>query len=295
MSPVTSKFIICVYYDPDGKLRQFMEFLLLSLKQIGSAVLLVVNGDFDEESKQKVTGLGVQLILRENYGYDFQAYKEGYRYFKESCYYGVDELVFCNSSCYGPIFPLHYVFSEMSKLPVDFWGITQWRGRPWPTHIQSYFMVFKKSIYLSDNFDQYWKSLPIIQSRDDAIRKCEVLLTQYFANQGYKWATFIRPTSPEFSMTHVLLGLSEGLPFVKRKFFSSHNVSDSDKKAVLAFIQGRTKYNLALVYEDYFYTNYRSFEVLGDFLKSYIKRNFPRFCSFLTKTKHLLTSHIDIN
>ena len=282
------RYAICVYYDPDGELRPFMEYFLLSLKEFCFGILLVINGKITVKSKIKLSNLGVDILERENKGYDFQAYKEGYFHLKNSHLLTMDELIFCNSSCYGPITSLGKVFKIMDEKNVDFWGLTQWHSLPWPDHIQSYFLVFRKSIYRSLDFEKYWECLPDLHNRKEAIEKCEVLLTSYFAQKGYKWDTFIKPSRPDYSMTFVHEGLLSGLPVVKRKFFLL-NRDDLEKKKVLSFILNKTKYNTELIYEDFFFSSYLSTSTKNSIsFRSYLKSNYPRLSKFLIKIKKYL-------
>ncbi len=289
MKKNTSRFIICVYYDQEGKLRHFMDFLLKSLKGLSDGLLLVVNGNLDEESRLRVRDIGADILIRSNSGYDFHAYREGYEYFRNSKYCDVDELVFCNSSCYGPLNSLEPIFSEMNKKNVDFWGLTQWRSKPWPNHIQSYFLVFKKTIYQSSIFDLYWKTLPELKNRQEAIQKCEVLLTQYFEKQGFRWDTFIPPLRSDYCMTYVLDGLEKGHPFLKRKFFSSNDVTESAKREVIVFLQKKTKYDPFLIYEDFFYTTYTVDSSDKQQLRTYLKLKYPRLYLLFVYIKNSLS------
>ncbi len=288
MSTRVSRYAICVYFDPEGELRPFMEFFLSSLSETCVGVLLVVNGTLNKKSRTRVESLGVHLLERENKGYDFYAYREGYFYFKNTIHLEIDELIFCNSSCYGPITSLTNVFHEMDKQEVDFWGLTQWHSEPWPDHIQSYFLVFRKRLHESTAFHIYWEQLPRLSSRKDAIEKCEVQLTSYFARIGFKWSTFLPPSRPDYSMTFVHEGLVSGLPLLKRKFFILNN-NDDEKKKVLSFLLNQTKYDIQLVYEDFFLSRYLSNQDNGKIsIKTFIKCNYPRATKLLIKLKRYL-------
>ena len=288
MSSKILRYAICVYYDTDGELRPFMEYFLSSLKEFCSGILLVINGSITEKSKIKISHLGIEILERKNEGYDFHAYKEGYLFLKNSHQLIMDELIFCNSSCYGPVTPLEEVFRIMDEKDVDFWGLTQWHSPPWPDHIQSYFLVFRKSIYSSLDFEKYWQRLPDLHNRKEAIEKCEVLLTRYFAQRGYKWDTFIKPCRADYSMTFVYEGLMNGLPVVKRKFFLL-NQDNFEKKKVLSFLVNKTKYDLGLIYEEFFLSSYRSTSLKNCIsLKNYLKSNYPTISKLLIKIRRCL-------
>ncbi len=287
MSNKNSRYAICVYYDPNGQLQKFMEYFLLSLTELCSKVLLVVNGKLNEDFKNKTATLGVEILQRENKGYDFSAYKEGYLFLKHHHQMNVNELVFCNSSCYGPITSLKTIFEAMNKKDNDFWGLTQWHGTPWPDHIQSYFLVFRKSVFTSVHFERYWETLPEIADRREAIVKCEVLLTDFFEKKGFKWDTFIKPVRHEFCMTNVYEGLKKGQPLIKRKFFLlSQDIAE--KKRVYEFLTNKTRYDVGLIHEDFFLTSCLSSSKKIKSLKNFVKVNYPKVSKILITIKHLL-------
>ena len=125
------------------------------------------------------------------------------------------ELVLCNSSFYGPFYSLNSVFDAMDE-NVDFWGITAWRGEPWPDHIQSYFYVFRKKLFHSEVFRRYWDELNWPQNRTEAIERCETLLTKKFASQGFVWSTLIpNYTFGDVSILHAKESLNRHMPLLK--------------------------------------------------------------------------------
>ena len=281
------RYAICVYYDSEGELRPFMEHFLLSLKEVCTGILLVINGTITENSKIKISNLGINILQRENKGYDFHAYRDGYLFLKNTHQLIMDELIFCNSSCYGPVTPIQNVFEVMNRKNVDFWGLTQWHSPPWPDHIQSYFLVFRKSIYRSLDFEKYWQHLPTLRNRKEAIEKCEVSLTSHFAQKGYRWETFIKPLKPDYSMTFVYEGLMDGLPLVKRKFFLL-NKDNVEKKNVISFLMNKTEYDTRLIYEDFFFVSFLSeAENNRISIKDYIKSNYPRLSKVLIFIKNI--------
>lgn len=221
---MSNRCAVVAVWDNEGKLRPYMEHYLLALTKICSKVIVVVNGKCEEEMKNHVEELGAECLIRDNEGYDFGAYQYGVMYLGFDSLKEYDQLIICNSSCYGPIASLDLVFDSMSRKHIDFWGITQWVGSSWPTHIQSYFLVFERKVIQSDAFKNYWEKMLLVENRLEAIVCLESRLTRYFASQGFTWDTYIPkecywPSYPDCSMNDdvILQVLAKGLPFLKRK------------------------------------------------------------------------------
>ena len=152
------RFCICVLYDTKGIVGDYVITYLKGLQTVCQKVFVVVNGDITEEGKQKLSQIlpldENHFYIRENKGLDFGAWKDsiakiGYEEFKE-----YDELVLTNTTCYGPIYPFSEMFEEMEKRDCDFWGITKHpeikrhNKIRLNEHIQSYFVVFNKNVFL---------------------------------------------------------------------------------------------------------------------------------------------------
>jgi rhamnosyltransferase len=149
----------------------------------------------------------INIILRDNEGYDFMSWQKGIQSISNIEKY--DEVIFCNDSCYGPIYPLEHIFSQMNKKNADVWGITD--SNQISYHIQSYFMVFKKNVFLSESFKSFINSIAIEKSKEDIVRKYEVGLSDMLLENGYSLDSFIK-------FRHVL-GNMDSNKIYKDKFY----------------------------------------------------------------------------
>ena len=156
---------IYFFFDKDGIVDDYVLYFLRSFKEICSELCVVVNGNLLSQGKNKLNKLSNKLVIRENRGFDSWAYRhaiENYGYNNIKKY---DELVMCNFTFFGPIYPLEEMFSEMNSRVCDFWGIHRHRKEPKNyianieicEHIQSHFMAFRKKIIQSSDFINYWK------------------------------------------------------------------------------------------------------------------------------------------
>ena len=255
------RYAIYVYWDQQGKLRKFARYYIDELRKSCSRVLVIVNGKFDQIARDKLQKQGVEIFQRDNVGYDFFGYKYGLEILGtdlEKC----DELVICNSSTYGPLYSLSDVFNRMAKSDCDFWGITAHRNTKLiPSHIQSYFVVFRKKCFLSKPFKKFWKELPMPKNREDAIRFGEIQLTLFLSRQGFSWKTLVplslhEKITPDVSLRYADYALQLGSPFVKRKLFiteRNHFLTcsyASEPSTALEFIRTNTKYEESLIFDD---------------------------------------------
>mgnify|MGYP000631669923 CR=1 FL=1 len=142
---------------------------LKELKEIVEELVFVSCNELSDTEKGKLNGIADFVIAEKHDEYDFGSYKRGYFYLKPHLK-DFDELIFANDSCFGPLYPLREIFGEMETAEkCDFWGITKNRfgltksqsgyktvRRP---HIQSYFLVLKKTVFTSKTFDEFMESI----------------------------------------------------------------------------------------------------------------------------------------
>ncbi len=268
------RFAIYVYWDADGVLKAFARHFLSHLRQSCQDVLVVINGDLDDESCNFISAVDCQYIRRANIGYDFGAYQFALQYMGWHRLQRYDEIILCNSSFYGPFYPLHVMFDAIDE-SVDFWGITAWMGDPWPDHIQSYFYVFRRRISHSEEFRRYWDELQWPKDRAEAIAKCETQLTKVFALQGFRWTTFIPSyVSGDITIVHARESLNRKMPVLKRKYFDEVSINKLEKIQVLALL--KDCYDINLIFEDCFY-KYSSItdRIKKESLRQRVKKRLP--------------------
>jgi len=196
-----SRLAVYCFYDKDGIIDDYVPYFLNDLKKNVSEIILVSNGKLTEGSKEKIKGIADKILERKNEGFDFWAYKTGIDHYGWDKISQYDELVLCNSTVYGPIYHFCEMFSEMNKRDIDFWGITQFytdeqnpinpRYGYLPDHIQSYFLAFRKAVFCSREFQEYWDTLRPIETIEAAVGKNEALLTKKFEKAGYKWDVYV--------------------------------------------------------------------------------------------------------
>lgn len=224
--------LVWALHDVDGILDAANEHYLRALLEHVERAVVVVNGAFEASSRRRVEELGAALIVRENHGYDVEAFKAGIEALSPVLH-ELDELVVANSSVFGPLRPLRPMFDAMAAADVDFWGITRHaaadpeRGTAAPrterAHVQTYFTVYRSSVLRSTAFADYWSGLPPIEGYADAVRLHEMEQTGYLEDHGFTWTVAVDTSDLEHLSTNPIIGLSamlvreRGCPVFKRR------------------------------------------------------------------------------
>ena len=259
---------IYFFFDKDGIVDDYVLYFLKNFKKICSEVCVVVNGFLTDISQQKLNDNCNKLIIRDNKGFDSWAYKRAIEEYGYNNIKKYDELVLCNFTFFGPIYPLEEMFLNMEKRNCDFWGIHRHRYEPNAymagveicEHIQSHFMVFKNSILRSIMFQNYWNELKPINTYEEAVAYHELKATKYFEELGFKSSTFINPQKyfDKTGNSSVFCGIQQvkedRCPILKRKVFFIKNgkieFSQIDGKnpfTDLKFIKNNTDYPIKYI------------------------------------------------
>lgn len=220
---------VFAHYDKDNLIDDYVIYYVKALKEICEKLVFVSCCELSLEEKEKLNGIADYIIAERHEEYDFGSYKRGFFYLKNNEMLNeIDELVFANDSCYGPLFPLKNVFQKMEARQVDFWGITKNRFgmafaepknivcvRP---HIQSYFLVFDSKVFNSECFVEFMKNIKAETTKDAIIIKYEIGLSELLTQNGFSSDVYIKDY---YRFNHVVLSLWRKLiiksksPFLK--------------------------------------------------------------------------------
>jgi len=178
---VNKKVSIFAHYDIDNCVDEYVFFYLKELKKINTDIVFVSTASLDEATLKELYMICDNVIVRENTGYDFMSYKVGLDSV-DLCLY--DEVILCNDSVYGPFYPFEDIFTKMQTKSCDFWGITS--SHEISFHLQSYFLVFKKQVFLSEVFKGFWQNLKVLESKTEIIQRYEIGLSQQLISHGFR-------------------------------------------------------------------------------------------------------------
>ena len=262
-----TRLALYVFFHKEGILEEYVVYYLRGLKAVCADIVLIANGGLSEAAKRQLEALSVQYIVRENRGIDFAAWKAGLEHVGWDRLRQYDELVLCNCSCYGPVYPFSEAFDRMKDSKCDFWGLNRQPDLPdkliGPTvarfpmteHIQSYFYVFRRRVLLSEVFRAWWDSLVEAKSYWEEIREHELKFSGYLEKAGFVSDTLmdfqkyreLAPFGDAWSSCADVQLAEDKNPLVKRKaVFSSSDVSIR----ILEYIHYNTEYPVDLLLKD---------------------------------------------
>ena len=188
---VHRRTVVFASFSGDGRIKETVLYTLRGLREVADNIVFVANCPIFPDEAARLDGLVRLAVFRHHGCYDFGSYKIGWN---EARALGLldpdicDELVVCNDSCYGPVFPLSEVFGEMERRGaarrIDFWGmaLTRHYGR---LFIPSYFFVFGPAVLEGGELDRWFENLEPCHDRGLVIVNCETRLTEFLRNAGY--------------------------------------------------------------------------------------------------------------
>ena len=205
------RLCIFAHYDPEGKIDPHVLYHLQALKPLCDRLVFVSTADLRPAEIQKAAEICSDIIPRRNEGFDFYSYRTGL--FHVSDWRNYEEVLFCNDSIYGPIFDLKALFTRMESKVCDFWALTS--NKQFRPHLQSFFMVFKKTCVASEAFENFWKGIEILKDKNAVIQKYELQFQNYFESKGFKSAVFHEESLKEKIAT-IPIALKKTLGILRR-------------------------------------------------------------------------------
>ena len=255
-----------VFWEQKGDVHDHVAYYLKGLLEVARDVVVIVNGELSGQGRKRLETLGVDFFIRENAGLDFAAWQAALKRIGWDKLLQYDELILCNCSCYGPVYPFSEMFGEMEKRECDFWGINRQpdlpgkfigdSGNRFPLkgHIQSYFYVFRQQALRSDAFREWWGELVPAKSYWEEVRSHELEFSGFLERHGLAGAAYMdfdkyNALAPESDACNLCadIQLEDRNPLVKRKLFLR---TSPVTLRVLRFLQTRTFYPVEYILAD---------------------------------------------
>ncbi len=171
---------VVAHYDVDGIADDYLIPLFIKLSAVCDKIIVVTTSGIDLESQKKLKGFGdIEIIERENEGYDFLSYKTGVDSIVDLHLY--DRLLVLNDSFYiTQKFDLENILLQSNTK--DIYGITS--TNQFRFHLQSYFLVFNKKAILSRWFFKFWNRIFTFKRKIKIIFEYEMGLTATALQSG---------------------------------------------------------------------------------------------------------------
>lgn len=186
------RLVIFSHFDTDDIIDNYVVNYLNALHAISCDIIFVSTSQLADKELERVSDVCISMICRQNIGYDFMSYKTGL--FESGINLkAYDEIVICNDSVYGPFSDLLHIFDSMSIKRCDFWGITTTREKS--PHLQSFFIVFKRNIFQSEAFRDFFTNITVLNNKKTIIESYEIGLTNWFVSQGFIYDSYCKQVS----------------------------------------------------------------------------------------------------
>lgn len=244
-----NRLAIFCFYDIDGIVDSYIEYLLQDLKSCITRLIIVANGILSENGKRKFERYTDEIIIRENRGYDLGAYKEILTdYLDESEIEKFDEIVLCNDTFYGPFIPFKDIFQEMNSRVCDFWGLGYGKDRI-ANHVQAYFLVFGRSVIRNGYLLDYMKNIvdEYITEINCVYVEFECGLLYYLVSKGMIFDSYLKQIEYDVYRSSYICMKIYNLPFIKKRAFSKRFYNEANIMGSLKLIKETTNYDTRLI------------------------------------------------
>lgn len=177
-------------FTKEGKIEDYVIYYLNSLQKVVDSIVFVSDNEMEKGETDKLSGIVTVTICHRHGMYDFGSYRIGYFWALEhGLLDNADELMFVNDSCYGPVFPFETVFEKMDKNACDFWGLTD--SYEIMHHLQSFFLVFKRNVFMSVAFHNFVSGFIKQESYWDYVNLYERQFMNVLETNGFISAVYV--------------------------------------------------------------------------------------------------------
>lgn len=235
MDNMKKRLLIFCFYNENGIVSNDVLILLKQLRKVVSSILLVVNGSVNNE--RIFDDYVDQIIIRENIGLDFGAYREALQ--SENHLYEYDEIVLCNDTFYGFFEPIENIFSKMEVCGLDVWGLN-YVDRIILKHIQSYFLVIKSNVF-ADLYD-YFVNNEMITSFAADVAYMEPKLFRYLTEKGYYIGSYTDTNLEDVYSNPLECIKKYNLPILKKKSFRKDHCDRKVLNETIQYIEDNNLY-----------------------------------------------------
>ena len=245
-SPRTRRTAVFAAFFPAGRIPERDLCFLKGLREVADNIVFVSSAPLFPDEAAKLEGLAAEVLCDPHREYDFGSYKRGLRLAGECGLLDrsvADELILCNDSCHGPVFPFGESFAEMAHRDCDFWGFTA-NNEQGSEHLQTYFMVFRRSVLDSPVLGDFLAGVRELAGRNSVVVLYESKLTESLRAAGFSFDSFVprdfcRKVAPGLSPSPVQWPLTTmskfRMPLVKVKVLSGESMEDAEE--TLGFVR----------------------------------------------------------
>ena len=206
----TTRALIYAHWDRDGLVDPYVIHALREYRGVVDRLVFV--STHCTHVCPALASLADEVVIRDNEGFDFASWREGLGRFDVAAY---DEIIFANSSVYGPLWPIGGCLSTPAARQADLWGMTV-SSEP-EVHLQSYFMGMSRRLLASDCGRRLWEGVRLVTDKRDAIDHYELRwMAECLANGFVVHALFDGRGYPRVALGEQLANMACWPPWQKR-------------------------------------------------------------------------------
>jgi rhamnosyltransferase len=208
-SPPT-RALVYAHWDRDGIVDPYVIHALREYRTVVDRLVFVSTHCTSESPA--LSSLVDDVIVRENLGFDFASWREGLLRLDVPAY---DEILFTNSSVYGPLWPIASCLNTAVAHQSDLWGMTV--SLEPEEHLQSYFMGMSRRLLTSDCGRRLWECVRPVSTKRDAIDAYELRWMRDCCANGFAvHALFDGRQHPQVPVLEQLSNMACWPPWQKR-------------------------------------------------------------------------------
>jgi lipopolysaccharide biosynthesis protein len=266
--PGARTLVLFAHFDPQGIVDPYVVYYLEALHSLGAAIIFVSGSPtLTPESVAPIKSLCAGAYTRRTLSLDFGSSHLAWCILRQGGWRldQFDRLVLANDSVFGPLFPIHEMWSSFHG--ADMYGAIE--SAEHMPHLQSFFLAWDLNSRTRPFLNDFWNGFQYVIDKNVLIRRYEIGLSKrarsaglrvkplvsiadieatYGHSSAHQWASkFARPDT-----NHTLYywdGLIEHLrfPFLKT-VLPRYNAPWHDSMAQLrTFIQQHTSYPYELI------------------------------------------------
>jgi lipopolysaccharide biosynthesis protein len=222
-------WLIFVAYSANGALSLCQQHQIASFAEAGYAVALVINTDSFEDLVDPACEIARIVIVRENLGYDFGAWKHAVELLGGLAQ--ARSVSFTNDSILsGPngVDANTHMRERIADAPADICFLTQ--NREVRQHCQSFFFTFRQPALVKQGLALI-AATPLYRDKDSLIHQIEVHLSDRLRDAGMTVDTlFSLDVEENPTIHHWETLLDHGFPFIKVQLITAGIVSIDDAR-----------------------------------------------------------------
>jgi rhamnosyltransferase len=253
-----NRILYFVHYNKYNGLSEHVIYLLKNIRAIYAKIAVISNSPLSKEQYNRLAEFCDEILIRENRGFDFGAWKDALLKDGWEKVAQYDNLTLMNDTIFGPLFNLKTIYLDMEQKDIDFWGLTNNKndksGMPGtngaiPEHIQSYFICFNKKVVSSNSFKRFWEDVRYEHDVIKVIQKYETQFTKILIKAGFRYSAFFdttvfSETKFNFIFDHPDLCLNFKFPFIKVKAFLGFPCP----KYIIKLLKKNTSYPIPIIF-----------------------------------------------